>query len=142
MEWMPLTAGLLFGILGVFVIPLLYHKRLCYAHRCREQRHIVVGSLRAVHQTRLSNWFKRLKHCSGSAWYVSYAYEINQEGYIWSGVLYHEPLKSALIYYRPDDIAHAKLDAELEIPLWIQLFWPLAAVLLTLILTVFCVRMG
>ena len=64
-------------------------------------------------------------------------YQMAQEGYIWSGVLYHEPLKSALIYYRPDDIEHAKLDAELEIPLWIQLVWPLAAAFLTLILTVF-----
>lgn len=142
MEWMPLTAGLLFGILGVFVIPLLYHKRLYYAHRCRKQKQVAAGSLRSVQQVHLSSWLKILKYGAKSVWYVSYVYEINREGYIWSGILCQEPHKTVLIYYQPDDMEHAKLDAELEIPVLVQLFWLLAAVFLTLILIGFCVRLG
>lgn len=142
MEWIPLTIGLLFGILCVFGIPLLYYGRIRFARRCKAQGHVVSGSLRAAHRVRPSNWLKRLKHCSDSVWYVSYVYEINREGYIWSGLIYHEPLESVLIYYRPDDIAHAKLDKELEIPLWVQLFWLLAVMFLTSMLIGFCVRIG
>ena len=142
MEWMLLTVGLLFGILGTFVIPLIYHKRFYFRRCCRKQKQVAACSLRSVQQIHLSSWLKILKYGAKSVWCVSYVYEINREGYIWSGILCQEPHKTVLIYYQPDDMEHAKLDAELEIPVWVQLFWPLAAVFLMLILIAFCVRLG
>lgn len=127
MKFFGMFSAVLAGVFCILFFVCYYYRHRYFMRSCRKHGCVAIGTLQSSTVSRKHGFLTMLRHGSGTSWYVSYLYEACFDSYLWTGRVYQTPMRIVRVYYKSDDMEHAKIEPELAMSAALWLLWPIAA---------------